>query len=123
MCLVSATTISITIVVVVLLLMLLPLPLLFIIIKLVSEATLHRGDSLLGRVLELLCQHFGVVLNLLAQSLGLTFGGLSELGLLPGEELLLVLDRFLEGLHGIAFFLVSGARGVAVRSARGRRQC
>lgn len=121
MCLVSATTTSMTIVVVVLLLMWLLLPLLFIIIKLVSEATLHRGDSLLGRVLELLGQHFGVVLNLLAQSLGLTFGGHGELGLLPSEELLLVLDRFLEGLDGIALLLVGGARGVTVRSARGRR--
>jgi len=114
-----------SIVVVALLLMLLLLlrvPLLFIIVKLVSEATFHRGDSLLGRVLELLGQHFGMVLNLLAQSLSLTFGSLGELGLLSGEEFLLVLDRFLEGLDGLALFPVGGVRGMAVRSAR-RRRC
>lgn len=92
------------------------LELLLVIVKLVSETTLHRGDSFLGLVLEFLGDHFGVVLNLLAQSFRLALRCLGELGFFSGEEFRFVLDRFLEGLDGPALFLVGRARGVAVRS-------
>lgn len=89
---------------------------LFVIVKFVSETTLHRGNSFFGLVLEFFADDFGVLLDLLSQSLGLALGRFGELGFFLGEELRFVLDRFFKGFGGLALVVMGSTHGVAVRS-------